>query len=109
MPMMYVRLYADGAGESHFEDLAIEHRLVDFPPPCPSVELSSFAPAAQFVFAHLPADWADEWHPSPRRYLRILLEGEVEDHASDGTVRRHGPGSVLLMEDRMGKGHRTRP
>lgn len=106
---MYVRLFADAAGESHFEDIEVELRPVNFAPPAPALNLSMLAPASQYAFAYVPSDWDDDWHPSPRRQLRILLTGEVEDHASDGTVRRHGPGSVVLMEDLSGRGHRTRP
>jgi hypothetical protein len=41
----------------------------------------------------------------PSRQGQIFLAGEVEAQASDGTVRRVGPGSVVLVEDTTGKGH----
>jgi hypothetical protein len=36
------------------------------------------------------------------------LQGEYEVTASDGTTRRFPAGSLLLLEDTTGKGHRTR-
>jgi hypothetical protein len=36
------------------------------------------------------------------------LQGEMEIEASGGETRRFGPGTMLLVEDRTGKGHRTR-
>src|SRR5215471_12592965 len=74
--MMYVRLFADTAGESHFEDVGPELRPVSFAPPAPALELSVLAPAAQYAFPRVPSDWNDDWHCSPRRQLRILLSGE---------------------------------
>ena len=38
----------------------------------------------------------------------LYLAGEIEVEASDGEVRRFGPGSVTLVEDTTGKGHRSR-
>ena len=36
------------------------------------------------------------------------LQGVLEIEASDGEVRQFGAGTVMLVEDRTGKGHRTR-
>jgi hypothetical protein len=47
-------------------------------------------------------------HPTPHRQIFCTLEGEYEVTASDGTVRRFPPGSVLVLEDTWGKGHATR-
>jgi hypothetical protein len=38
----------------------------------------------------------------------IYLSGVIEGETSDGAVRRFGPGSVSLLEDTTGKGHRSR-
>jgi uncharacterized cupin superfamily protein len=37
----------------------------------------------------------------------IVLQGVTQVTASDGQVRRFGPGSMLLMDDPKGKGHIT--
>jgi hypothetical protein len=38
----------------------------------------------------------------------ITLSGVTEIEASDGQLRRFGPGEILRVEDTSGKGHRTR-
>ena len=57
----------------------------------------------------LPAGWESgrRYNP-PRRNFFVTLSGELEIEASDGEVRRLGPGTVLLAEDLSGKGHITR-
>ena len=42
---------------------------------------------------------------APRRLFVLLLQGMLEVEAGDGSVRRVGPGDVLLADDTTGKGH----
>ena len=49
-----------------------------------------------------------DWHCAPRRQYAITIAGELELGVGDGTVRRLGPGTVLLAEDLTGQGHTTR-
>jgi len=106
--MKYTRVYADENGESHFEDVEVEFSPVDFAPPAPPLDLSAFAPATQYGFLRAPAGWLGDWHPAPRRQIIFYLAGEIEAEVSDGEVRRFGPGSVTLVEDTTGKGHKSR-
>ncbi len=109
MPKLsYVRLYSDGSGESHFELLEIEMHSRDFAPPAPSFSVSAFAPAAQYGFLHVPRGWVGDLHPSPLRMWVFVLSGEMDFEASDGEHRSAVPGSVMLLEDTNGKGHRSR-
>ena len=103
-----VRLYADAAGESHFEDTVVPLRTVDFAPPAPPVELSEFTATSQTGFLRAPAGWFGDWHPAPARQYMSILAGTVEVGVRDGEVRRAGPGDVMLLEDTHGKGHATR-
>jgi hypothetical protein len=103
----YVRLYADVRGESHFSNEKMELKSVSFAPPSPPVDISAFTPAKHFVLLHAPAGWFGDWHPSPYRQFFFFLRGEVDVQASDGEVRRFGPGSVVLAEDTTGAGHTT--
>ena len=105
----YIRLYSDEKGESHFEDLETELVPVDFAPPAAPLNIAQFLPATQSLWVGAPVGWAgDEPHPSPRRQIFCMVQGEVEVTASDGTVRNFPTGSVLLLEDTSGKGHSTR-
>ena len=106
--MKYTQVYADENGESHFEDVEVEFSPVDFAPPAPPLDLSAFAPATQYGFLRAPAGWLGDWHPAPRRQIIFYLAGEIEAEVSDGEVRRFGPGSVTLVEDTTGKGHKSR-
>lgn len=72
------------------------------------VGISPFAPAAQYGFMCLPPGWYGAWHPVPGRQIHIYLSGQLEGQVSDGSVKRIGPGAVVLMEDTAGKGHTTR-
>ncbi len=106
--MKYVRIYADENGESHFEDIEIEFLPVDFAPPAPPINISSFTPANRFGFANVPPGWSGDWHPTPKRQIFFYLSGTIEAEVSDGEIRQFGPGSVTLVEDTTGKGHRSR-
>jgi hypothetical protein len=102
--MKYIRIYADSAGESHFEDLEIALNPIPVEPTSP-ILISSFVPAAQLAFVRCPPDGSGDWQTAPRRQFLFLLAGENETEVSDGEVRRFGPGSIVLLEDTTGKGH----
>ena len=103
--MNYVRIYADPAGQSHFGDVQVELTKVNFAPPAPPLNLSSFSPAVQYAFCSFPAGWRGDWHPTPRRQFFLFLSGEVAVQVGDGQVRRFGKGGVVLAEDTTGNGH----
>jgi quercetin dioxygenase-like cupin family protein len=107
--MKQIRVYSDPSGETHIEDLGdVLFTLADYAPPAPRFGVSPFAPAVQYGFIRLPPGWYGDWHPVPSRQVHIYLSGELEGQASDGSVVRVGPGSVILMEDTSGKGHVSR-
>jgi quercetin dioxygenase-like cupin family protein len=69
---------------------------------------SMIIPALGAAFRRFPPSFASDWHTSAIRELCVLVAGEAEYEVSDGEVRHLVPGSVLLMEDTKGKGHRSR-
>ena len=104
----YTRLYADAAGESHFEELGVALTPADFAPPAAPLNIASFLPTAESLWIGAPAGWAGETpHPVARRQVFFVAQGDCEVTASDGDTRRFAPGSVLLLEDTYGKGHST--
>ena len=105
--MKYARIYADPAGQSHFDDTEVEFTKSNFAPPAPPVNLSSFGSAMQYAFLSFPAGWRGDWHPSPRRLFFFFLSGEVAVQVGDGQVRHFVPGSIVLAEDTTGNGHVT--
>lgn len=106
--MDYTRMYNDAAGESHFEDLSVELELTDFAPPATPFHVGPPVDADRMILCSIQPGWSGDWHPSPRRQFWIQLSGEIEVKVSDGTVRRFSAGSVVLVEDTEGRGHRTR-
>ena len=108
-PVKCLRLFADKDGESHFEDIEIDLSSIQYAPPAPPLDISEPTTATRFFWFRFPEGWHDAAHPSPRRQLFVLLEGEVEGWTSRGDTRIFKPGDRLLMEDISGKGHGARP
>ena len=100
----YVRLYTGPDQLSHFEDVEVE--LSE--PGSASQQLSKAMEVKALQFRENTAAYDLDWHPAPRRQFIVNLTGEVEITASDGEVRRFGPGTIMLAEDTTGKGHLSR-
>lgn len=106
--MEYVRIREDHDGRSYFEDVAVPFSPVEFAPPAPPLELSASMIATGMAFVTFPAGWSGDWHPAPRRQFFLFLAGVLEAETGDGESRRFGAGSVGLLEDTTGSGHRSR-
>ena len=106
--MKYLRLYADETGESRVEEMQAEFDMAVYAPPAPAFGVSRPTDAMRFIMVHFPAGWDSKLHPAPRRQLFVMLSGQFQGQASDGTVMDLGPGDVILMEDTTGKGHSAR-
>ena len=104
----YVRVYADAAGESHFEDVHPPRERRESPTGTVDA-VTAPIPVEGLVFRLVISEAPDtEPHNAPRRLLIVQIDGTVELEVSDGEKRVFGPGSVLLLEDTTGKGHVTR-
>jgi hypothetical protein len=101
--MQLTRIYADAAGESHFEtvDIALEAKGI-------VGDLSEPMPADSVIFRENEPGYDWDFHHAPARQLIILLDGAIEIEVSDGEKRSFSGGDVLLVEDTWGKGHRTK-
>jgi hypothetical protein len=105
----YVRLYADAAGDSRFEDVAVEAVPLELVAGMPPAGLSGPFPGGDFYLLEIPAEQREDgWHTAPRRQWILHLTGTTEIETSAGEVRRFGPGTLLLAEDTTGKGHNSR-
>jgi uncharacterized protein YhdP len=49
-----------------------------------------------------------DWHPAPRRQFVVTISGRGEMETSDGTVLPLEPGTIVLVEDVDGIGHKSR-
>jgi hypothetical protein len=97
------RVYSGDDGESHFEDVEIE--LDDRGN---IGRLSKLMNATGVLFRENDGDYQLDWHCAPRRQFVINLDAAVELEVGDGSVRRLGPGDILLAEDTTGHGHISR-
>lgn len=102
----YTRLFADTAGESHFERVEAELAQEG---DSPEFQALAIGQASQCRVVGASPDWKGAGlHTSPRRQVFCTLRGEYEVTASNGQTQRFPPGRLLLLEDTTGKGHATR-
>ena len=97
------RIYSDANGESHFEDFEVPLKNngdIGF--------LSSNEPVKSIVFREVNPSYDYDFHNAPDRQYIILLDGGVEIETSLGEKRTFKTGSILLVEDTDGKGHKTK-
>lgn len=106
--MKYMRVWADEAGESHFQEVQTSFDMQQYAPPAPEFGISAPTESERYVFVRFPANWTSGLHPTPRRQLFVMLAGHLMGEASDGEVLELRPGDVLLMEDTTGKRHTAR-
>ncbi|HDQ07446.1 MAG TPA: cupin domain-containing protein [Methanoculleus sp.] len=104
----YYRIFADSQGDSHLDIVTVEQSLAQGAPPAAPFYISEDRAASKYRFYTFEPGWIGELHPAPTRQFLALLSGEVEVKTTDGTVRRFGPGDLVLLEDTSGKGHVTR-
>ena len=100
--MKIVRIYTGADNESHFEEKELELNFNGH------MNVSVTEPATGVVFLQAPANHLSDFHPAPRRQYVVTLSGQVEIETGDGTIRRFGPGDVMLADDTTGRGHITR-
>ena len=101
--MNITRIYADQAGNSHFDDLE-----VPVIPSGPLGSMSSPLAVTSMILRENPPGYSYQWHTAPCRQYIVMLEGLVEIEVSDGEIRTFAPGSILLVEDTTGEGHTSR-
>jgi mannose-6-phosphate isomerase-like protein (cupin superfamily) len=106
--LKHYRIYADDSGESHLDQKEVKQSLVNAAPPAPPFYVSAFNPASKYGFYSAPPEWTGNWHPAPAKQFMVLLSGALDVEVSDGDVVRLNPGDVLLVEDTMGKGHKSK-
>ena len=100
----YTRLYTGPDGETHFEDVEIALKDYNGQP----ASITEIMSATGLNFRRNGPEYDLDWHPAPRRQFIVNLTGSVRLEASDGEVRVFGPGSIMLVEDTTGKGHRSK-
>jgi hypothetical protein len=104
----YVRLFADERGTSHIgRDLVVALEIKNFVPPAPAIGVSALQATSACAFLSVPTGYFGDWHPSPKRQWLVFISGQMEFETSDGESFLGRPGSVVLLEDATGPGHRS--
>ena len=103
----YVRIYTGDDGLSHMEEVALPFEPFTDKEGAHG-QGTPMEAATGITFRVSPQGYFLDWHNAPRRQYVVTLTGQVEIEASDGTVKRMGPGDILLAEDVTGRGHTTR-
>jgi quercetin dioxygenase-like cupin family protein len=101
--MAIIRIYAGADGKSHFEELTPR-----FEPKGDQSESAELIPGSGITIRRFDAKRSNPWHHAPGKAAVFTLSGAVDIEIGDGTVRRLGPGDVLIAEDLTGQGHATR-
>jgi len=96
-----LRIYADGEGNSHIEELPIATKEG-------RIRRTESAPVTGFTYADYTASSLEDWHRTPGRQFSISLSGEIEVEVSGGKKHAIHPGDIVFLEDLQGKGHITR-
>lgn len=102
--LSYARIHPDNDGVSRFDDDEIAWS------PLPSLQAwtTPLREARSVGFLRLPEGFSQDYHPSPRKQFLVVMQGLFEVTAGSGESRVFPPGSVLLVEDTTGQGHKTR-
>lgn len=101
--MKATRIYTGTDGLTHFDE--VEVPLTDGGP---IGRLSETLPASGIIFRETDGTYDYDWHPAPRKQWLVMLDGCISLETGDGEVREFSGGSILLLEDVTGRGHRTR-
>lgn len=97
------RIFSDSNGESHFEDFEIPLQNkgdIGF--------LSEDLAVKSIVLREVLPSYDYDFHNAPDRQYIILLDGGVEIETYLGEKRKFETCSILLVEDTVGKGHKTK-
>jgi quercetin dioxygenase-like cupin family protein len=106
MPVIW-RVYSGADGQSHIQ--AVTLALQPFTDTEGAYgEATPLQASTGITFRVSPPGYELSWHCAPRRQYSITLAGEAEIEVGDGTVKRLGPGDIVLAEDLTGQGHITR-
>jgi len=102
--LRYSVLFEDQQGVTHFRD---EYLVWQKAPGNAGGLLTPYLNAEKIGFLRLPQGLSADWHPAPRKQFIMVLSGVAQIEAGDGERRTFAPGSVLLVTDTQGPGHRT--
>jgi hypothetical protein len=110
----YACPYCTPDGETHFQNVTVELRQMNFAPPASPINIGGNSAAASAFLAGFDQHWGTEDlqkrlnHPTPAVQFLTVLRGAFSITATDGETRQFHAGEVLRLEDTSPcKGHIT--
>ncbi len=105
--MELVEIYADAAGETHFRRTEIDFDLRECAPPSQPLGVSAEIGTSSCLFLSAPPGWDKDFHPTPRKQLAVLPDGNIRISVTDGGTIAMTPGTPFILNDGDSKGHLT--
>jgi hypothetical protein len=105
--LRYSVVFSDSGDVTHFRDEELPWQVHQSSDPRHPILVTPFLDAERIGFLRLPVGYSSDWHPAPGKRFVMGLTGVVEVEVGDGQRRRFGPGSVVLVTDVTGRGHKT--
>ncbi len=96
-----IRLFSGSDGQTHAEPINLSQVTGK------DGTQQDLLKSANIRFATRGSATSDDWHTAPGRQYLVTLQGSVDIEIGDGKKVTAGPGSILLIEDTTGKGHRA--
>src|SRR5262249_39662398 len=91
VPMAIIRIHTGSDGKSHFQEIV---RKLE--PRGDKSETAELIPGSGIIVRRFEPTRSNPWHHAPGRYAVFTLSGAVDIEIGDGTVRRLGPGDILI-------------
>jgi Cupin domain len=106
--MKYSVVFSDSSDITHFRDEEIPWETQQLTYSRQTALMTPYLDAEKIGFLRLPRGFDSDWHPAPGKRFVMILRGVGEIEVGDGQRRKFAPGSVLLVTDTKGRGHRTK-
>ena len=103
----YTVVFSDQQGVTHFREETLPWQTSQTPDRRLPASLTPYLDAQKVGFLRLPVGFDADWHPAPSKRFVVLLSGTMELEVGDGQRRTFAAGSIVLVTDVAGRGHRT--
>lgn len=106
--LAYSVVFSDSTDVTHFRDEELPWQLQQSSDPGHPGLVTPFLDAEKIGFLRISIGYSSDWHPAPGKRFVMVLSGIAEIEVGGGQRRKFGAGSILLVTDVTGRGHKTR-
>ena len=105
--LRYTVVFSDSNYVTHFRYEHLAWQAAPGPAGAAGARFTPFLDAEKIGFLRIPRGYRQDWHPAPSKRFVMVLSGVSEIEVGDGERRTFGPGSIVLVTDTKGRGHRS--